>query len=309
MIRTYTAFFLLGLFWGSNYIYMKWAAPLISPAQISLLRVFFGFVPLAILARRRDVLRLDQVRYLHHFLVMAALATAFCYFSMAKGTALLPSGIAGVLGGSPAIFTSIASTLFLRNEKMNRSMVCGVALGMAGITLIARPWSALSSDDAISLAGVAWMIAGAIVFGLSYIYVRRFLSPINLAPLVIVTWQMGLALLILFVLTDLHGTGQILQDWRATAGVVIGLGFLGTGASFLLYYFLLQDLGAVVASGAVYITPVIALLIGWAAGEQIGQLEIAAMFLILGSLAILEIGRQRTVQSQAVPVPSAVTLD
>lgn len=309
MIRTYTAFLLLGLFWGSNYIYMKWAAAWISPGQISFLRVLSGFIPLAVLACRQGVLRPGQVRYLHHFTVMAALATAFCYFAMAKGTSLLPSGIAGVLGGSPAIFTSIASTLFLRHEKMNRLMVGGVALGMAGIVLIARPWSALSSGDPISLAGVAWTIAGSIVFGLSYIYVRRFLSPVNMAPLAIVTWQMGLALLILFVLTDLHGAGQILQDWRATVGVVIGLGLLGTGASFLLYYFLLQQLGAVAAAGAVYITPVIALLIGWAVGEQVGQLEIMAMLLILGSLAMLEVGRQRAVQRDAAPVRSAVSLE
>ncbi|WP_321924171.1 DMT family transporter [Paraburkholderia guartelaensis] len=309
MIRTYTAFLLLGLFWGSNFIYMKWAAPFISPGQISFLRVLFGFIPLAVLAWRNGVLRLRQIRYLHHFSMMAALATAFSYFAMAKGTALLPSGIAGVLGGSPAIFTSIASAVFLRNEKMNRLMVCGVALGMAGIALIARPWSVMSSDDPISLVGVAWTIAGAIVFGLSYIYVRRFLSPINLAPLAIVTWQMGLALLILFALTDLHGTGQILQNGRAAAGVVIGLGLLGTGSSFLLYYVLLQELGAVAASGAVYITPVIALLIGWAAGEHVGQLEIVAMLLILGSIAMLEFGRQRTVQSDITPVQSAMTIE
>ena len=309
MIRTYTAFVLLGLFWGSNFIYMKWAAALISPGQISLLRVLFGFIPLAALAWRKGVLGIGQVRYLHHFSVMAALATAFCYFAMAKGTAVLPSGIAGVLGGSPAIFTSLASTLFLRNEKMNPLMVSGVALGMVGITLIARPWSALGGNDPINLAGVAWMMAGSIVFGLSYIYVRRFLTPIKLPPLAIVTWQMGLAMLMLFVLTDLHGAGQILRDWRATAGVVIGLGLLGTGCAFLLYYFLLQELGAVAAAGAVYVTPAIALLIGWAAGEQVGALEVVATLLILASIGMLEVGRQRTVPREAAPVRSAASVE
>ena len=309
MIRTYTAFILLGLFWGSNFIYMKLAGALISAGQISLLRVLFGFLPLAVLAWRSGVLKFGQVRYLHHFSVMAALATAFCYFAIAKGTALLPSGIAGVPGGSPAIFTSMASSLFLRNEKMNRLMVYGVALGVVGITLIARPWSALSGNDTISLEGVAWMMAGAIVFGMSYIYVRRFLSPTNLPPLAIVTWQMGLALVILFLLTDLHGTGQILQDWRAVAGLVIGLGLLGTGASFLLYYFLLQELGAVAASGAVYVTPVIALLIAWAAGEHVSLLEVVATLVILCSIAMLEVGRQRTVQQEAPSIRTAVSPD
>jgi drug/metabolite transporter (DMT)-like permease len=63
--------------------------------------------------------------------------------------------------------------------------------------------------------------------------------------------------------------------------------------AFLIYYYLLQELGAVAASGATYITPNVALLIGWATGEKIGFLEVAAIVLVLGSIAMLPIGRQR----------------
>ncbi|MDN7682822.1 DMT family transporter [Burkholderia cenocepacia] len=308
LIRTYIAFVLLGVFWGSNFIYMKWAAALISPGQISLLRILFGFVPLAVLAWRRRAIRFDQLRHLHHFLVMAALATAFSYFAMAKGTALLPSSIAGVLGGSPPLFTSMASVLFLRHERMNRLTACSVAVGLAGIALIARPWTSIGADAAIDLTGVAWMLAGSVVFGLSYIYVRRFISPINLAPLAVVTWQLGLAFLMLLS-TDLSGIGRILLDWRAFAGLVIGLGLLGTAGAFLLYYFILQELGAVAAAGAVYITPVVALLIGWVAGEHVGRLEVFAVVLVVGSIALLEMGRQRAVSREAPQIHSAVSFD
>ncbi|WP_175980696.1 DMT family transporter [Burkholderia sp. BCC1630] len=308
LIRTYIAFVLLGVFWGSNFIYMKWAAALISPGQISLLRILFGFVPLAVLAWRRRAIRFDQLRHLHHFLVMAALATAFSYFAMAKGTALLPSSIAGVLGGSPPLFTSMASVLFLRHERMNRLTACSVAVGLAGIALIARPWTSIGADAAIDLTGVAWMLAGSVVFGLSYIYVRRFISPINLAPLAVVTWQLGLAFLMLLS-TDLSGIGRILLDWRAFAGLVIGLGLLGTAGAFLLYYFILQELGAVAAAGAVYITPVVALLIGWVAGEHVGRLEVFAVVLVVGSIALLEMGRQRAVSREAPQIHGAVSFD
>jgi len=67
----------------------------------------------------------------------------------------------------------------------------------------------------------------------------------------------------------------------------------------LIYYFLLQELGAVAASGSTYITPVVALLIGWAAGEKVGMLELAAVVLILASIAMLQIGRQLAVRVTA----------
>ncbi|WP_245639910.1 DMT family transporter [Paraburkholderia heleia] len=151
------------------------------------------------------------------------------------------------------------------------------------------------------------MLAGAVILGLSYVYVRRFLSPFNLPPLALVTWQMGLALLILAVSTNFSGMASILKDWRAATGVVVGLGIPGTGVAFLIYYYLLQELGAVAASGSTYITPTVALLIGWAAGERVGILEVAAIALILASIALLQIGRQRAVREteQAVRAGTA----
>lgn len=299
MKRTYAAFVLLGLLWGSNFIYMKWATALISPAQIDLLRVFFGFLPLAFVAWRKGAIDRGQLRHLPHFLVMAAIATAFYYFTVIEGTALLPSGIAGVLGGSIALFTAISSLLFLRTEKLNALMAAGVLLGFAGIAVIARPWQ--GAGNPIDPVGVFWMLIGSIILGVSYVYVRRFLTPLNLPPVALVTWQMGLALLILLLSTDFTGIGRILQDWRAAVGVAVGLGVLGTGAAFLIYYFLLEELGAVAASGATYITPVVALLIGRLAGEAVGTIEIAAAGLVLAGIAMLQIGRQRAVRGSGRP--------
>src|SRR5215470_3206407 len=158
MKLTYPAFVLLGLLWGSNFTYMKRAAALISPAQITLLRVFFGFLPLLFAAWRQGVIDRSQLRHLPHFLVMAAAATDFYYFAIVKGTALLPTGVAGVLGGSIALFTAVFTLLFLRTERLNPLMAAGVVLGFCGIVVIARPWAGTGS--AIDLEGVFWMLTG-----------------------------------------------------------------------------------------------------------------------------------------------------
>jgi len=256
--------------------------------------VFFGFLPLGFAAWRQDVIDRSQLRHLPHFLVMAAVATAFYYLAVAKGTALLPSGLAGVLGGSIALFTSIFTLVFLRTERFNPLMAFGVLFGFAGIVLISRPWE--GADGPVNPVGVSWMLIAAITLGLSYVYVRKFLSPANLPPLALAAWQVGLALVMLLLLTDFSGLGQILRDWRATIGVAVGLGILGTGGAFLIYYFLLRELGPVAAAGSTYLSPVVALLIGWAAGERVGALELTAMALILTSIAMLQVGRQRAVR-------------
>lgn len=280
----------LGLCWGANFIYMKLAAEVISPAQMTLLRVGCGFVPLALVAWQRGLLRLDQWRLLPHFLVMALLATAVYYVAIAKGTALLPSAVAGVLGGTIALFTSLASLLFLRAERPTAPMFAGVLLGFFGVVLLIAPWRAAGS--ALDGQGVLWMLGAAALFGGSYVYVSRYLAPHGLPPLALVTWQMGLALLALLLVTDTSGLAALWQHPRALAGVTIGLGVLGTGVAFLLYYALLERLGAVASAAATYLTPTVALAIGWANGEAVDLREVAAAGVILLGVAVVQAARQ-----------------
>ena len=256
--------------------------------------MFFEFLPLAIVAYRQGLIHRNHVRHLPHFLVMAIVAAAFYHFAIAEGTALLPSGIAGVRGGSISLFTTIATLLFLRSEKHNALMLAGVFVGFAGIVLIARPWE--GGDRTIGITEVFWMLAATTILGLSDVYVRRFLSPHNLPPLALATCQTGLALLVLLLAVDRTGISNIMQDWHAAAGVAIGLGILQTGMAVPTYYYRLQELGDVAVSGATYTTPNVALLIGWTTGEKSGLLEIAAIVLVLGSIAMLKLGRQRAVK-------------
>nr|WP_175800743.1 DMT family transporter [Burkholderia anthina] len=288
------AFLLLGLFWGSNFIYMKYASQFISPMQIAFVRVLFGFLPLACVAWQRKVIHVSQLRHLHHFIVMGLVATAFYYFAITQGTALLPSGIAAVLGNAAALFTAIFSALFLKSEKLNRVMAGGVLLGFLGITLIARPWEGAGST--IALSGVFWLLTSSLVLGLSYVYVRAFLSPLQLPPLTLATWQMGIAVVALAAVTNFDGLSHIVGHPLAGIGLVVGGGILGTGISFLLYYYLLDEFGAVASSGATYMAPAVALLIGWAVGEKFGLPECVALALIILSVVTLHLGRQRTVQ-------------
>lgn len=42
MLRAYAALIALGLIWGSNFIYMKWATALISPDLLALALILGG---------------------------------------------------------------------------------------------------------------------------------------------------------------------------------------------------------------------------------------------------------------------------
>ena len=288
----YLAFALLGVIWGSNFIFMKWAAKLVSPSQIVLLRVAFGFVPIFGFALTKRALRREHLRYAHHFIVMALLATAIYYFAFAKGTALLPSSIAGLLSGAIPLFTFICAWLFMKEERINVTKAAGIGLGFLGVLLIARPWS---TSGAIDIRGVVYMIAGSVSVGCSFVYARKFITPLKLPAVALATYQIGLALILLFLLTSLHGIGDVFKDTRAWVGLIFGLGLCGTGLAYVIYYFIVENLGAIAAAGVTYIPPVVALLIGiFLVGDTINLTSYAAMILILSGVAVLQFGSRES---------------
>ncbi|MDO5653898.1 MAG: DMT family transporter, partial [Brachymonas sp.] len=184
----------------------------------------------------------------------------------------------------------LMALLFLRDEPLNARSFTGLLLGFAGVLLIAQPWK--SDVSQINLAGVMYMVAGSLSVGCSFVYARKFLSPLGISSVALCTYQIGIALLMLLCVTDLRGASHLFDDTRAAIGLIVGLGLTGTGLAYILYYYIVRHLGAVTAAGATYIPPVMALLIGAVAGEPVSALGVVAMVLILLGVFILQTSRR-----------------
>ena len=281
-----TAFCALGLIWGSNFIYMKMAAQLITPVQVVFCRVLFGFVPVVIYARARGGLRREHLRHAGHFLVMALLATAVYYYAYVKGTSLLLSGVAGALSGAISLFSFVLAAIFIPEEKVTMTKILGVVIGFMGVVLIGRP----TGHDLATTnwEGVCYLLAGSLSVGASFVYARKYIIPLNIPASALTTYQLGLGLAILAVCTDYRGMGKILHSPHAAVGLAIGLGFLGTGLAYNIYYYIVEKFGAITASSVTYIPPVVALLIGaLLAGEPIRATDYGATLLIFTGVFLL----------------------
>jgi drug/metabolite transporter (DMT)-like permease len=279
------AFLLLGLVWGSNFLFMKWAVALISPAQVVFLRVLFGFLPILGLALYKRALRWTDLRHWRHFTVMSVIATSFYYYAFVKGTALLPSGVAGMLSGVIPLFTYGLTALGLRSEPLSARKLAGVGLGFLGVMLVARPWA--NGHAAIDLGGVAYILLGALSLASSFVYARRFMVNLGIQPLALSTYQIGCALMTLAVITPYGGMLRISTNTTAAVGLVAGLGLCGTGLAYVLYYYIVSQTSAVFASAVTYLPPIVALALGHLlAHEPLVPSEIIAVFVISGGVAL-----------------------
>ena len=273
-------FWSLGLIWGSSFIFMKMASLSLTPLQIVLFRVLCGVVPVALYAWWHGLYRMWHARHVGHFLVMAVVGTIGYYYGFAKGTSLLLSGVAGALSGLTPILSFILAVIFLADERLTAYRVGGVVVGFLGVVLIADPFAADLSQT--NLEGVAYNIVGSLSVGASFVYAKRYVVPLEIPFTAVITYQLALSAVILLLVTDLTGAAAIGDDVAAVVGLVVGLGMLGTGLAFILYYNIIDALGAVAAASVAYVPPVVALAIGFAlVGEAISALEFAGAMLIL----------------------------
>ena len=290
-------FLSLGVIWGSNFIYMKMAAEFLTPMQIVFLRVMFGLLPVCLYAYFIGALKFVHAKYTGRFFVMSLLATSVYYFGFAKGASLLPSGIAGALSGTIPLFALVLSLMFLSEEKVSAKRVIGLLSGLVGVILIAKPFSA--NLAATNIEGVLYMTLGSISVGASFIYAKKYILPLKIPATALTTYQLALSFIMLACLTDYQGMTGIIADSHAFIGLIVGLGLLGTGLAYLMYYYIIEKSGAVVASSVTYIPPVIALLIGASVGEKIGLFEYAATGLIL--VAILLVNKKASKGDEVSP--------
>lgn len=277
------AYAALCLVWGGVFLFSSWGAELVSAGQLAVLRVALGLLPVAGFAIATGALRLRQLRHAHHFLVMSVLTTSVHLLLFAVGVSRLDSGIAGALAGTIPLFALVIAAVALREERIDAPRVAAIGLGLAGVVAIARPWAAAGGLDA---AGAGAILAGSALLGASFVYARRFLTGLDLPAAALTTWQMGLGLLTLLLVVDLDGVGAIATDTRALIGVAVGLGMLGTGVASILYYVVVERLGAVTAASSTYVPPVIALVLGWTVNGEPARLTdaVGAALILAGVL-------------------------
>lgn len=281
------AFVCLGLIWGSNFLYMKLATQYINPIQVVFLRVVLAVFPIILFGFLKGSFKKEHLKYWYHFLIMSLLAAVVYYYCFVIGSHLLYSGIAGALSGSSPLFSFVLAAIFLNEEKISLRKIIGLILGFLGVLILAKPFNASITDT--TWQGILYMVIGSISLGASFIYAKKFVSPLKISGVALASYQLTGATAILCFITPYDGITNIFNNTEAALGLVVGLSLLGTGLAFLIYYFIIDKLGAVKAASVTYIPPLVALIIGAFIGrEPIIFSDIMGALIILLGVYILK---------------------
>lgn len=268
----------LALLWGSSFLWIKVSLEAFTPVQVTVLRMALGAAVLLVILRIRR-LRLPRGRAVWGHLTLAALfGNAIPYFLFSVAEQTISSAAAGVVNASAPLWTVLITVLAYRSGQAARLNAWSLILGFAGVVLIFSPWE--YGSDLASWGGLA-ALGAAVSYGVSYVYIGRFLAKRELGVLRGATGQLLCATAIVVAVVPFVGWSAPELAPVPIVAVVI-LGALGTGIAYILNYRIIADDGPTAASIVVYLLPVVSVVLGvLVLNEHVGVQILAGMALVL----------------------------
>ncbi|MFI6095702.1 DMT family transporter [Lentzea sp. NPDC051213] len=291
-------FLLLALLWGSSFTFIKVSLEGLTPGQLVLSRLILGAAVLLSIAAIRKVALPRSVEVWGHIAAAGLFGNVIPFLLLSYGEKTTGAGIAGVLIGATPLLTLALATAALPTERATPRKGIGLALGFIGVVLLIGPWH----ESLGSLSGRLACFGAAVSYAIGFVYVRKFLSPLGLAPLSLAASQLVSAAVLQAVVTPFLG-------WRTpdvTVPVlfsIVLLGLLSTGLAYVLYFRLIGDVGATTASAVNYVVPVFAVLLSVLfLGEPVTWNLLAGGLVVLVGVAYAEnrLGQLRKENAGAV---------
>lgn len=278
-IYSYGLFCFLGIIWGTNFMYMKFASEYITAEQLLFIRVFCGFIAVFIYALIKKSLNIRDLKNLPHFIVMSVLATNLYFYCFIKGTSLLMTGIAGAISSVIPLCSFLLAVIFIKEENITIMRFLGILFGLIGVVLITYTYE--NRQEISDFSGIYYILIGSFSLGSSFVYAKKYLVNKKIKAEALTTYQLGISLISLLLIVNFDGIDRILVSSEIFWQIVIGLGILGTGIAYIIYYYIVGQFGAIIASSVTYIPPVVALIIGYLfLNENIKLLDLFATILI-----------------------------
>ena len=259
MRRGYAALALLALIWGASFLFIKLAVRDMSPATVVLARALFGALMLGVIlaARRQTPFPAGTRRRLLPFVVMAIFGSTLPWFGISFGELSISSALASILNATTPLWTAILATWVTPDERPGGLNYLGVAVGFLGTGVLLAP-DLIGQPLKATTIGTVAVAAAAASYAIAALVQRRRLSGVS--PLQVGFWQLTLTLplaatiaLPTIATTHLH---------LASIVSIIALGAGGSGIAYLLYYYMMNTLGATRATTVTFLLPLTAVFWG-----------------------------------------------
>ena len=279
------AFVLLGLIWGSSFAWIKIAVDEIPPATLVAWRMTLGAIGMLVLLA---ILRVPMPRRAGDWLPLLVLGTvnaAIPIFLISWGELFVDSGTAAVLNSLVPIFSLVIAGVALKTEPVTGLRVTGLVLGFVGAALLASRELDLRAGPS-GLIGALAIVLAAFSYAVGASYSRYQIRSTH--RYVVAAGTLIFAAIDMWILALLADGGLIVPMEPDTVLAVLWLGLLGSFVAYVLYFFLIEQIGATMAVMVTYMFPVVGVAIGvLLLGEQMDpRLAMGTALVVVGIIVV-----------------------
>ncbi len=257
-IRHFAVLLLLGIIWGSSFLFIKIGIEDLAPAVLVAERLGLAALLMLGILHARGLRIPRNARIVRDFFVTGIIGVALPFFLITWGEQHIPSGMAAIINATTPLFVVLLSFAVMQEERLNGLKLLGVVFGFGGV-LIAVGLEHLDIASG-SLQGYVASLGAALCYAISGLYSRRAFR--GMPALLPATGQITCAALVVVpVAFGIYGLPHALPA-PSTIGALVMLAVFCTTVAYVLNFWLLERLGAARASMVSYLLPPIALIYG-----------------------------------------------
>jgi drug/metabolite transporter (DMT)-like permease len=295
MQRAWIGFWALSVIWGSSFLFIRIGVEQLSTFQLVFIRTGIAALGLNIVAALRGKRLPSDWTGVRDLLFLGAVNTVVPFALITWGEKTIESGLAAVLQATAALFTMVVAHFVFVDERITRRTLAGLAFGFAGVLVLASRTTegiVVAADARLHLLGQLAIVAASFCYALGSAYSRKAIQR-RLEPIVAAAGAMTVTA----VVTGIAAYAAPLVGGAAPAVLnqlsprvlfaILMLGVLNTFVAYLIFYSIIEALGAARASMVTYVIPAVGLTLGALfLGESVDVRLLTGAAMIVGSIGI-----------------------
>ncbi len=277
----YIFLMLIGLIWGSQYVFNAVALQDFSAFGLTAWRMFIGFLTLSFLiylipSQRAQSLSLNK-KLVSLFIIIGAVEAAIPFWLIGYGQMRISSSVAAIIMGMIPMITVLLELTFKKGHQTSVYEIIGMTLAFVGLIILVNP----SADDFAGAAiGYVAIFMAASCFAVALILMEKIpkeISSIHATRFILGIYAVPMLLIWFFTQTALPTrTDSILS--------VLVVGIFSSGIVYVLYLNLIRVSGPTFTSLSNYIVPLVGTFMGvWFLAEPFSaNIAFALLFIVIG---------------------------
>lgn len=277
-------FLVIYIVWGSTYLAIHWGVETIPPFGMGAIRFLVAGSMLYAWCRFRGAKKPTPAQW-KASAVIGALLLFVGNGAVSWASQRVSSGLASVIVATVPLWLVLCE--LWQGKRPDLIKVVGVLIGLAGVALLVMPTGAAKAT--VDPAGAVVLALGSLSWTIGSLYSRTARQAASPALAIAMQMLVGGSLLLLLSLALGEWTPALHVTARSAASLLYLIVF-GSLIGFSTYMWLLKVASPAAVGTYAYVNPAVAVLLGvLLAGERLPVRAVAAMTVILGSVAMVSI--------------------